>query len=488
MGYLFDFASFIEELRENEVKKGKIDKYEELYGGIEPDIKKQIWYTEYVSKCIQHYPEAGLLVPEELKDDFDWPLLFGLTVSSFSSEYRFVIPDKGGEESWRLLIKVSAKKKKSESKENEVGEETDTEEITIEKDLENLWSFQILRLYEIYIEEQIDLQILYGEKDTTADHRYGLERQREKKIDELLNKLVVPDEVDNNRKIVYHYASINTLAAILESKQIRATDLRFLNDAKEGKVWDEVFSSAVIELRDRYKKEPFFDEINYYLDLIGDRVKSYMKPEVMECYITSFTRLADDKNQFHMYGDSFKGVSIGFDEKKLRKEIIDNSKSNQMISGLLYGEVNYNLPKLKQTVKGMLTKMINEFIREKKATGETPEEFRDNNLYFFNGRSDKIFLTCQDAKSEYFKSEEEYRLYWMQEPSSRSKHIRFFPRNSRIIPFVNFDFSETTLPIVEVIIGPNNDMNAVKENIQEVLRLYGYTNVAVKTSDIPYRP
>ena len=189
-----------------------------------------------------------------------------------------------------------------------------------------------------------------------------------------------------------------------------------------------------------------------------------------------------------MYGDSFKGVSIGFDEKKLRKEIIDNSKSNQMISGLLYGEVNYNLPKLKQTVKGMLTKMINEFIREKKATGETPEEFRDNNLYFFNGRSDKIFLTCQDAKSEYFKSEEEYRLYWMQEPSSRSKHIRFFPRNSRIIPFVNFDFSETTLPIVEVIIGPNNDMNAVKENIQEVLRLYGYTNVAVKTSDIPYRP
>ena len=73
----------------------------------------------------------------------------------------------------------------------------------------------------------------------------------------------------------------------------------------------------------------------------------------------------------------------------------------------------------------------------------------------------------------------------MQESSNRSKDVGIFARNSRIIPFVNFDFKEGKLPISEIIIGPDNKPE-VKTNIEAVLKLLGYSNVKVRLSDIPY--
>jgi hypothetical protein len=164
---LFDFPAFIDELREKEDKKEIVEKYEKLFWEIKWDIKDQIWYTWYLSK----FPPQAYLTPEDLEDDFDWDILQKLVVGSFSSDYELKQDDKDGW--WELYIAVKSW------------------EQSIVKTVSELWSFQILRLYEIYIEEQMNLQILMNEEEEEWDKEALLsERQvRIKKWNAVLDTL-----------------------------------------------------------------------------------------------------------------------------------------------------------------------------------------------------------------------------------------------------------------------------------------------------------
>ena len=138
---LFDFPAFIEELREKEDKKEIVEKYEKYFWKIQWDIKDQIWYTGYLSQ----FPSQSYITPEDLEDDFDWDILEKLVIGSFSSEYELKQDNK--DEWWELYIAVKSWDQ------------------SIVKTVSELWSFQILRLYEIYIEEQMNLQILMEEEN-----------------------------------------------------------------------------------------------------------------------------------------------------------------------------------------------------------------------------------------------------------------------------------------------------------------------------------
>ena len=138
---LFDFPAFIEELREKEDKKEIVEKYEKYFWKIQWDIKNQIWYTDYLSQ----FSTQAYLTPEDLEDDFDWDILQKLVIGSFSSDYELKQDDKDGK--WELYIAVKSWDQ------------------SIVKTVSELWSFQILRLYEIYIEEQMNLQILMNEEE-----------------------------------------------------------------------------------------------------------------------------------------------------------------------------------------------------------------------------------------------------------------------------------------------------------------------------------
>lgn len=132
---LFDFLKYVDELREKEDKKAIVEKYETLHGTIEWWLKDQIWFREYVSK----FSAVEYQVPNLWKDDFDWDLLNQLVSASFSSE---VLLDMKGEEVWLPEMTISV--------ENEGN--------VISKMVNELYPFQIDRLYQIYVEEQMNLQ------------------------------------------------------------------------------------------------------------------------------------------------------------------------------------------------------------------------------------------------------------------------------------------------------------------------------------------
>lgn len=173
---LFDFQAFVEELREKPEKKQIVEKYEKLFGPIQGDIKDQIRYKEYLGK----FEPLVYETPEEIKNDFDWDLLEQLVAGSFSSDYEF--KQEENKEHKELYIAVKSWDQ------------------SVVKTVSELRSFQILRLYEIYIEEQMNLHALKAEDENeknTIDQEREMRLQRRNAILKTIDREV---EVQKTKK------------------------------------------------------------------------------------------------------------------------------------------------------------------------------------------------------------------------------------------------------------------------------------------------
>ena len=141
---LFDYNHFLEELKEKEDKKEIVERFSKYYGSQDKvSVYNAPFYKDYLAKF--DLP-LELCIPNDLDDDlFDFDLLAKLTVGSFSSQYKFMLDEDP--KKVHLFIKVTS------------GNQQVTKEIS------ELWSFQILRLFEIYIEEQINLFSMMAEDE-----------------------------------------------------------------------------------------------------------------------------------------------------------------------------------------------------------------------------------------------------------------------------------------------------------------------------------
>lgn len=138
---MFDFLAYIQELREKEDKKKVVEEYEEIYWPLWWSVKDQLRYTEYLTQFVFH----PFVLPEEIKDDFDRDLLQKLIVWSFSSD---CVLEKIENSDIRELV-VSVKS----------GDQS------VVKRMSELRWFQVKRLYEIYIEEEMNLHILLKKEE-----------------------------------------------------------------------------------------------------------------------------------------------------------------------------------------------------------------------------------------------------------------------------------------------------------------------------------
>lgn len=167
---LFDFNAFIWELRENPEKKDIIKKYEDALWEISGGLKDQAWYQEYLI----NFKPMKYLVPDELQNDFDRDLLQQLVLWSFSSDYE--LKKEWNTELPELYIAVKS------------GDQS------IVKKVSELWSFQIQRLYEIYVEEQLNLEILRHEEENEKTAIESERVMRQKRRQAILDTAWIAEE------------------------------------------------------------------------------------------------------------------------------------------------------------------------------------------------------------------------------------------------------------------------------------------------------
>jgi len=166
----FDFKSFIENLRDNPEKKEIVEKYEKLVEPLEnKEIEETVFYKEYLSKFeIPFKEKIWFQVSEYLDEDFDWNLLIKLIAASFSSKMSIVLiyPKLP-----KICIDVVSGDKK------------------ITKCLDELESFQIARIFEIYLEEIITFEISKNEdekeKEIILSHRQENIKKWQKEVERI---------------------------------------------------------------------------------------------------------------------------------------------------------------------------------------------------------------------------------------------------------------------------------------------------------------
>jgi len=158
---LFDYEAYKEELMENPQKKHIIQDWSKYSNAM-------LITDEPFYKYLEKFKTIPYKVPEDFKKDFDWDLLLRIIAGSFSSDYEFEFPDIDLENIVNeemlypeLIIHVSS------------GDQQVSKKIT------ELWSFQILRLFEIYCEEQINLHKLKIEDE---NEKNAIDEERKLRI------------------------------------------------------------------------------------------------------------------------------------------------------------------------------------------------------------------------------------------------------------------------------------------------------------------
>lgn len=147
----FDFQYYVEKIK-NSKDAATISEFQRIYGTLEgKNIEDLSFYQNYLTKfdISLLLQRVNLKVPEELTNYFDYDMLFRLTIASFSSEYELVYDSS--DKTFRLLITVTSGR--------------GAEKQSASKYLDDLWVFQIERLFDIYLTEQMNLSILKEEND-----------------------------------------------------------------------------------------------------------------------------------------------------------------------------------------------------------------------------------------------------------------------------------------------------------------------------------
>src|SRR5580700_2236643 len=108
-------------------------------------MQDQLWYKEYVSL----FSPLSYMIPEEIKEDFAWNMLVQLVAASFSSDGVFDHHTESGQPEFVISVQSG-------------------DQVVVKK-VSELWGFQVLRLFEIYIEEQMNLEILIHEDEKEKD-------------------------------------------------------------------------------------------------------------------------------------------------------------------------------------------------------------------------------------------------------------------------------------------------------------------------------
>jgi hypothetical protein len=159
---LWNYKEFKNSLKyhEDNSKRLTYTNYIEIYGD-NLTIESEPFYTEYLSK----FKPLEYCIDESLANEFDFELLLRLTVGSFSSEYEFQFEEK--KTIPELLITVSSGNQK------------------ISKKISELFCFQITRMFEIYVEEQMNLATLL----TDLGEKLAIEGERQMRITRYQDRL-----------------------------------------------------------------------------------------------------------------------------------------------------------------------------------------------------------------------------------------------------------------------------------------------------------
>jgi len=272
-------------------------------------------------------------------------------------------------------------------------------------------------------------------------------------------------------RIVYHYTNQAGLLGIVNSGEIWASKIQYLNDSSEFRATCEVAEKCL---------EAYYEQnlsINYRNALaeIRKRIKSITNINVCVC---SFSQDGDSLSQWRAYGGALGGYAIGFSLKRLRT--LAFAKGCDLV------QCSYD-----QTARDLeVQRLIDRTLPLTPTANPEPISIVDS-------FSSDLWTLAPKFKDPAFKHEQEWRLFTSPVGASEET-FAYRTGHSMIIPYFRFHLGDSLEghPIVTVIVGPTPHPELAKQSVQSLLmskllfthKFVGLENVdLVSLSQIPYR-
>jgi hypothetical protein len=265
--------------------------------------------------------------------------------------------------------------------------------------------------------------------------------------------------------VLYHYTSLESAVAILESGTLRLYRSTAMSDPLEVKLGIDVFVDVLIEELNsttlRKSKEKLGSLLlNTYqvFNLRGDerftpalRMKMGMPKEaaklahfidtygpldadrVRAVYVACFTEERDAISQWRLYGGNGSGIALGFN---FSKEMAIERHDKKRVP-IRVGQVLYDVAKIRKRQERVIEKLLSS----------------DGNIWEV---AEKCYRDAVLLKQADYSHEKEWRVYMYATALKHSPKVSI--SGGRVRPYVeikNFDKKrDGTLPLKEIITGP----------------------------------
>ena len=274
--------------------------------------------------------------------------------------------------------------------------------------------------------------------------------------------------------ILFHYTTPLGLLGISQSKNIWATDLRFLNDKKEFQHSLDITHSILegfYRVDDNPKK---LKGLNYdFIEHLRINLGKKWNPEV---YVASFTEEGDLLSQWRGYC-SKGGFSIGFHFDLLSRIA---EKHDSFLLPCVY---DFKIQKkLLEELLVSHSKKYDEAIKDNNQNNSDELAHSISNEFIIS-----LFALAPMLKHESFNEEKEWRIVsWNLRVTP---DIQFRANESNIIPYIEISLcqSEEEIEFKKIFIGPASINDYSKEAVLQLLRKNRVPQNAIRLSSAPYR-
>jgi len=278
------------------------------------------------------------------------------------------------------------------------------------------------------------------------------------------------------RDILYHYTSLEGVMGIVESRSLRATDIRFFNDYAEMRSTADHLRSAIAQrMGDAKRNARLFVQLQ---DWLSHRIAAGHM-----LYVACFTTNGNLLSQWRSYCPTAKGVSLGF-----RPEKICSSATQQSFR---IGKCVYD-PQVQQRFAATILDVI-EDIAERK--GETRDPCKRHPSQSFHDVFEEVEVDLLGAaallKHPSFHEEQEWRAVSPVMTNYVDAPIEYREGRSMLLPFMRFALPEAAdrrLDVEHVFLGPTPSVNNSMTSLSRYLSKNGASpRRGLAYCQIPYR-
>jgi len=275
---------------------------------------------------------------------------------------------------------------------------------------------------------------------------------------------------------LHHYTSGENTIAILESKEIWATQIGCLSDAKELVHGSDLLGSAITE---KIAEGPSKD-FKALLEEMA-RLLSAPRPEVAGAFVVCFTEKPDDLSQWRAYGGNEGGYALQFDFGSL---VAAAARIGSVIVPVAYDAGTKHI--LMNDILRWSECFFVKGLTEKRAPipVQWVEEFAS--FWLWN-----LSFLLPMIKHDAFEAEAEWRLiYWLKDTDiPRMKFTQQQSMMRRHLPLelrADVNDSHSRLPLAGIMVGPTRHPELSRIGINDLLVKRSYAFRASMT-DIPFR-